>query len=75
MGIGYGYDVCKWLNVLVFSDKDDKPQAPSPAVSLLRSTGNVKEPAHLSQSVRHEVPGVVGWSLPFAQFHSKTGPQ
>ena len=56
--------ICKWLDVLVISDKDDKPQAPSPASSLLWSAGDVKEPTHLSQSAGHEVPGVVAWSLP-----------
>ena len=36
----------KWLDVLVFSDKDDKPQAPSPASALYWLAGDVKEPTH-----------------------------
>ena len=56
-------DICKWLDVLVFSDKDDKPWVPSPASSLLWSAGDVKEPTHLSQREVHEVPGVAVWSL------------
>ena len=38
----------KWLDVQVFSDKDYKPQAPSPASSMLWWTGEVKEPTRLS---------------------------
>ena len=30
-----GYDICKWLNILVLSDKDKKPHALSPASSFL----------------------------------------
>ena len=55
--------ICKWLDVQVFSDKDYKPQAPSPASSVLWLAGDVKEPTRLSQRVGHEVPGVVVWPL------------
>ena len=30
-------DICKCLEVIVFSDKDDKPEAPYPSASLLWS--------------------------------------
>ena len=51
--------ICKWLDSLVFSDKDDKPEVPShnPLMFIIR--WDVKEPAHLSQRVGHVVPGVV----------------
>ena len=55
--------ICKWLDVQVFSDKDYKPYAPSPASSMLWLAGDVKELARLSQRVGHEVPGVVVWPL------------
>ena len=43
----------------IFSDKDYKPKAPSPASSMLWLAGDVKEPTRLSQRVGHEVPGAV----------------
>ena len=55
--------ICKWLDIQVFSDKDYKPWAPSPASSMLRLAGDVKKPTPLSQRVGHEVPGVVVWPL------------
>ena len=39
-------DICKWLAVLVFSDKDDKPEVPSPAPSLSCLAGDIKEPTY-----------------------------
>ena len=51
--------MCKWLDSLVFSDKDDKPEVPSDNPSMFIILWNVKEPAHLSQRVGHVVPGVV----------------
>lgn len=64
------YEIHKWLDIVVFLDKDDTPQAPSPAFSLYWFTGNVKEPAHLSLRVRKVAPGVLVllcfqiWGLP-----------
>ena len=49
------------IDVQVFSDKDYKPQAQSPASSMLWLAGDVKEPTRLSQRVGHEVAGVVVW--------------
>ena len=54
-------DICKWVDILVFLDKDSKPKARSPASSLYWLAGDVKEPTHLLQRVGHEVPGVVVW--------------
>ena len=51
--------ICKWLDSLVFSDKDDKPQVPSHNPSMFIILRDVKEPAHLSQRVGHVVPGVL----------------
>ena len=42
------YDICKWLDALVFSEQDDKLQAPSPGFSLYWLTGNVKESSQFS---------------------------
>ena len=56
-------DICKWLDPLVFSDKDDKPLAPSYNPSMFIILWDVKEPTHLSQRVGHVVPGVVGCLL------------
>ena len=53
------YEIHKWLDIVVFLDKDDTPQAPSPAFSLYWFTGNVKEPTHLSLRVRKVAPGVL----------------
>ena len=50
---------CKWLDSLVFSDKDDKPEVPSHSPSKFIILWDVKEPTHLSQRVGHVVPGVV----------------
>ena len=47
----------------VFSDKDYKSWAPSPASSMLWLAGDVKESTLLSKRVWHEVPGVVVWPL------------
>ena len=55
------YDICKWLDALVFSEQDDKLQAPSPGFSLYWLTGNVKESSHFSQKVGNAAPGVVVW--------------
>ncbi len=44
-------------------DKDDKPQDPSPASSVLRSAGDAKDPIHLSLRVGHGVSGVVVCSI------------
>ena len=51
--------ICKWLDSLVFSDKDDKPEVPSHNPSMFIILWDVKEPAHLSQREGHVVPGVV----------------
>ena len=51
--------ICKWLDSLVFSDKDDKSEVPSHNPSKFAILWGVKEPAHLSQRVGHVVPGVV----------------
>ena len=51
--------ICKWLDSLVFSDKDDKPEVPSHNPSMFIILWDVKEPAHLSQRVGHVVLGVV----------------
>ena len=40
--------ICKWLDSLVFSDKDDKPEVPSHNPSMFIILWDVKEPAHLS---------------------------
>lgn len=64
------YEIHKWLDIVVFLDKDDTPQAPSPAFSLYWFTGNFKEPTHLSLRVRKVAPGVLVllcfqiWGLP-----------
>ena len=47
------YIICKWLEVLVFSDKN--------ASSLHWLAGDVIKPIHFSQRVGHEVPGVMAW--------------
>ena len=49
-------DICKRLDILVFSDKNEKLQAASPAFSRYQ---DVKEPTHLLQRVGNGVPGVV----------------
>ena len=55
------YVIWKWLDILVFSDKDEKPFAPSPASSLYWLAGDVKELTHLSQRVGNVAPSVVVW--------------
>ena len=55
------YDICKWLDALVFSEQDDKLQAPSPGFSLYWLTGNVKESSQFSQKVGNAAPGFVVW--------------
>lgn len=56
------YDIWKRFDILVISDKDDKPKAPSPASSLLYwFARDVKEPAHFSQKVGGVAPGFVDW--------------
>ena len=52
-------DIIKWLDILAFSDKDEKPKAPSPASSLYLLAGDVKEPTHLSQRVENVARGDV----------------
>ena len=52
-------DICKWLDSLVFSDKDDKLFAPSHNLSMFITLWDVKEPTHHLQRVGHEVRGVV----------------
>ena len=58
---GFSYSIHKWSDNLVFSDKDDKPQVPSPAFSLFWLAGDVKEPTHFSQRVGNLAPGGVVW--------------
>ena len=55
------YDICKWLDILVFTDKDDKSWAPSPASFLGWLAGDVRKPTHFSQSVGNVAPSVVVW--------------
>ena len=54
--------VCNCLDFLVFSDKDDKPLAPSRNSSSFAILWDVKEPTHSSKRVGRGVPGVVVWS-------------
>ena len=51
--------ICKWLDFLVFSDKDNKPLAQSHNPSMFIILWDVKGPTHLSQRVGPGVPGVV----------------
>ena len=51
--------ICKWLDSLVFSDKDNKPEVQSHNPSLFIILWGGKVPAHLSQRVGHVVPDVV----------------
>ena len=61
----------KWLDLLVFSDKYDKPEVPSHNTSMFITLWDVKEPTHQSKSVGHGVPGVLvlsglwggGWGI------------
>ena len=55
------YDICKWLDALVFSEQDDKLQAPPPGFSLYWLAGNVKESSQFAQKVGNAAPGVVVW--------------
>ena len=66
------YDICKWLDSLVFSDKDDKPELPSHNPSMFIILRDIKEPAHLSQRAGHVVPGVVVCLL-WCIIHHKKG--
>ena len=51
---------CKWLDVQVFSDEDNKPAGPVSCIfSVTWLAGDVKEPTHLSKTVGHEVPGIL----------------
>ena len=54
------YDISKWLDILVFSDNDYKPLAPSPASSLCWLMGDIKEPTHFSQREGNLAPGDIG---------------
>ena len=56
-------DICKWLDFPVFSDKDDKPLAPSHKPCLYITLWDIQEPTHCSQRVGDVVPGVVVWYL------------
>ena len=53
------YDICKQLDTLVFSDKDEKLQVPSLASSWYWLVGDIKEPTHLLKKVGVIVPSVV----------------
>ena len=57
------YDICKRLHNLFFSDKDEKPQVPSPKSSLYWLAEDLKESTHLSQRVGNIAPGVVVWPM------------
>ena len=50
--------ICKWLDSLVFLDKDDKPEVPSHNPCSL-TLWDVKDPIHYSKRVGDSVPGVV----------------
>ena len=51
-------DICKWLDSLVFSDKDYKPKALSRNLSMFITLWDVKEPRqHTIQGVGHGVTG------------------
>ena len=56
------YDIREWLDILLFSNKDDKLKAPSPASSLCWLAGHVTEPTHFLRGVENVAPGVVVWS-------------
>ena len=56
-----GCGTCKWLDILVFVYKDNKPQALSYASSLYWSVGNIRELMHFSQRVENLALGVVIW--------------
>ena len=55
------YDICKWLDALVFFEQDDKLQDPSPGFSLYWLTGNVNESSQFSQKGGNAAPDVVVW--------------
>ena len=44
------YDICKRLDIPVFSDEDEKPQAPSHVSSRYWLVGDIKEPRRLAKS-------------------------
>ena len=44
------YDICKRLDILVFSDEDEKPQAPSLVSSRYWLVVDIKEPRRLAKS-------------------------
>ena len=51
--------ICKWLDFLVFSDKDYKPYVASRNSSVFTILRNVRGPTYCSKRVGHRVPGVV----------------
>ena len=51
--------MCKSLDFLVFSDKDDKPKVLSHKPCSHITLWDVKEPTHYSKRVGDVVPGVV----------------
>ena len=53
------HDICKWLDFQVFSDKDDKPEAPSHKPCSRITLWDVKELTHYLKRVGDIVPGVV----------------
>ena len=53
------YDKCKWVDIQIFLDKDDEPQASSRTSSLYWLAGGVKEPTHFSQRVGNVPNGVL----------------
>ena len=52
------YDICKRLDILVFSDEDEKPLAPSLVSSRYWVVGDPEDPEDL-QKVGDVVPAVV----------------
>ena len=42
------YDIYRWLNILVSSDKDEKPKALSRACPLRCTAGDFEQPTHFS---------------------------
>ena len=53
------YDIDKWLDVLIFCDKDHEPEASSSVSSLYWLAEDVKEPWHFSQIVGNVAPRLV----------------
>ena len=52
--------ICTWLDILVFSDKEEKIVGPVSCIfSSMVIAGDVKEPTHPPQRIGNAVPGVV----------------